>query len=205
MAVASKDGGPAASAARGRAILAPAESLIAVLRAHPSASQLLMEMEKQSEPALRATEVTLEVLRAAGFDPRHASAIARSTLWTALMLRTSEPGSKPGTRLGSPNGSLAHRSSLSLSRHLKILDFVPGNTLRSRAPRPSGPSSLEPRSTPPHRDCDRASARHHHWHIELRINSLHPQGRASSRAPPVRHGRGRPVRRSSGERRAGST
>ena len=72
------------------------ESLIAVLRAHPSASQLLMEMEKQSEPAVRATEVTLEVLHGAGFDPRHASAIARSALWTALMLRTSEPGSKPG-------------------------------------------------------------------------------------------------------------
>ena len=72
------------------------ESLIAVLRAHPSASQLLLEMEKQSEPALRATEVTLEVLRGAGFDQRHASAIARSTLWTGLMLRMSEPGTKPG-------------------------------------------------------------------------------------------------------------
>jgi TetR/AcrR family transcriptional regulator, tetracycline repressor protein len=72
------------------------ESLIAVLRAHPSASQLLLEMEKQSEPAVRATEVTLEVLRGAGFDPRHASAIARSTLWTGLMLRMSEPGTKPG-------------------------------------------------------------------------------------------------------------
>jgi len=72
------------------------ESLIAVLRAHPSASQLLLEMEKQSESALRATEVTLEVLRGAGFDPRHASAIARSTLWTGLMLKMSEPGSKPG-------------------------------------------------------------------------------------------------------------
>lgn len=72
------------------------ESLIAVLRAHPSASQLLMEMEKQSEPALRATEVTLGVLRGAGFDPRHASAIARSALWTGLMLRMSEPGTEPG-------------------------------------------------------------------------------------------------------------
>jgi TetR/AcrR family tetracycline transcriptional repressor len=72
------------------------ESLIAVLRAHPSASQLLLETEKQSEPALRATEVTLEVLHGAGFDPRHASAIARSTLWTGLMLKMSEPGSKPG-------------------------------------------------------------------------------------------------------------
>jgi TetR/AcrR family transcriptional regulator, tetracycline repressor protein len=72
------------------------ESLIAVLRAHPSASQLLMEVEKQREPTLRATEITLEVLRGAGFDPRHATAIARNTLWTALMLRTSEAGSKPG-------------------------------------------------------------------------------------------------------------
>ncbi len=72
------------------------ESLVQVLRAHPSASQLLLEMEKQSEPALRATEVTLGVLRGAGFDPRHASAIARSTLWTGLMLRMSEPGSEPG-------------------------------------------------------------------------------------------------------------
>jgi TetR/AcrR family transcriptional regulator, tetracycline repressor protein len=72
------------------------ESLIAVLRAHPSASQLLMAMEKQSEPALRATEVTLEVLRAGGFDPEHAAAIARSALWTGLMLRESEPGIKPG-------------------------------------------------------------------------------------------------------------
>ena len=72
------------------------ESLIAVLRAHPSASQLLLETEKQSESALRATEVTLGVLRGAGFDPRHASSIARSTLWTGLMLKMSEPGSKPG-------------------------------------------------------------------------------------------------------------
>ena len=71
------------------------ESLIAVLRAHPSASQLLLETEKQSESALRATEVTLEVLRGAGFDPRHASAIARSTLWTGITLVMSEPGYHP--------------------------------------------------------------------------------------------------------------
>ena len=72
------------------------ESLVAVLRTHPGASQLLLEMHKQSEPALRAVEVTLEVLRGAGFDPRHASAIARSALWTGLMLRMNEPGSEPG-------------------------------------------------------------------------------------------------------------
>jgi AcrR family transcriptional regulator len=72
------------------------ESLVAVLRAHPSASRLLLEMEKLSEPSMRATEVTLEVLRGAGFDPQYASEIARSTLWTGLMLRMSEPGAEPG-------------------------------------------------------------------------------------------------------------
>jgi AcrR family transcriptional regulator len=68
------------------------ESLVAVLRAHPAAARLLQEHERQNEPALRATEQTLEILRAAGFDPEHASAIARSALWTGIMLVTSEPG-----------------------------------------------------------------------------------------------------------------
>jgi len=72
------------------------ESLIRVLRAHPCASQLLLETEKQSEAFLQATEVTLEVLRSAGFDPRHASEVARSALWTGLMLVMSEPGVHPG-------------------------------------------------------------------------------------------------------------
>ena len=72
------------------------QSLVQVLREHPSASQLLLEMEKQSEAALRATEVTLEVLRGAGFGPQHASEIARNGLWTGLMLQMSEPGTKPG-------------------------------------------------------------------------------------------------------------
>jgi AcrR family transcriptional regulator len=71
------------------------ESLVQVLRTHPSASQLLIAGEKQSPAALEATEVTLEVLRRGGFDPRHASAIARNTLWTGLMLAMSEPGSGP--------------------------------------------------------------------------------------------------------------
>jgi TetR/AcrR family transcriptional regulator, tetracycline repressor protein len=78
-------------------------SLIRALRAHPSAAQLLLETEKQSEPFMRATEVTLELLRGAGFDPVHATEIARSTLWTGLMLVNSEPGIKPGM----PDGDLA--------------------------------------------------------------------------------------------------
>jgi AcrR family transcriptional regulator len=68
------------------------ESLLRALRAHPAAPQLLLQSEKQGEHALRATEVTLQVLRGAGFDPRYASEIARSALWTGITLVMSEPG-----------------------------------------------------------------------------------------------------------------
>jgi AcrR family transcriptional regulator len=71
------------------------ESLVTVLRAHSAAAQLLLEHEKRNEAALRATEVTLDVLRRAGFDPKHASAIARSTLWTGITLVMSEAGYQP--------------------------------------------------------------------------------------------------------------
>ena len=72
------------------------ESLIRALRAHPCAAQLLLETEKGSEAFLRATEVTLKVLREAGLGPVHATAIARSLLWTGLVLVESEPGAEPG-------------------------------------------------------------------------------------------------------------
>jgi TetR/AcrR family transcriptional regulator, tetracycline repressor protein len=73
------------------------ESLVRVLRAHPSASQLLLIGEKLSgTAAVQATETTLEVLRRGGFDPEHAAEVARSGLWTGLMLVMSEPGYDPG-------------------------------------------------------------------------------------------------------------
>jgi TetR/AcrR family transcriptional regulator, tetracycline repressor protein len=72
------------------------ESLVSVLRAHPAAPQLVLETEKRSEAALRAADAALEILRAAGFDPQQASEIARSTLWTGIMLVMSEPGWAPG-------------------------------------------------------------------------------------------------------------
>jgi len=73
------------------------ESLIHVLRTHPSASGLLLPGEKRnSAAAMRATEVTLEVLYRAGFDAEHAAAITRNALFTGLMLAMSEPGFKPG-------------------------------------------------------------------------------------------------------------
>jgi len=68
------------------------ESLLRVLRAHPAAPQLLLQTEKQGEHALRASEVTLQVLREAGFDPRYASEITRSAFWTGITLVMSEPG-----------------------------------------------------------------------------------------------------------------
>jgi len=72
------------------------ESLVAALRAHPSASELLMAGEKNnSQAALEVTEVALEVLHRAGFGPRHASTVARAGLWTALTLAMSEPGRLP--------------------------------------------------------------------------------------------------------------
>src|SRR5262249_60545636 len=73
------------------------ESLVRVLREHPSASTLLLAGNKlNSEAALVATETTLEVLRRAGFDPPRAAAIARNALFTGLMLVMSEPGFEPG-------------------------------------------------------------------------------------------------------------
>jgi TetR/AcrR family transcriptional regulator, tetracycline repressor protein len=73
------------------------ESLIHVLRTHPSASQLLLSGEKRtSESAMIANEVALEVLYRAGFDAEHAAAIARNALFTGLMLVVSEPGFEPG-------------------------------------------------------------------------------------------------------------
>ena len=67
-------------------------SLIGVLRAHPAAPQLLAQSEKNSDAALNAIEAALELLRTAGFNPQDASAIARTALWTGIMLVMSEPG-----------------------------------------------------------------------------------------------------------------
>jgi TetR/AcrR family transcriptional regulator, tetracycline repressor protein len=69
------------------------ESLLAVLRTHPAAAKLL-EFGKQTEASLRPTELTLEILREAGFDPEHAAGIARYALWNGIMLVMSEPGSE---------------------------------------------------------------------------------------------------------------
>ncbi len=85
------------------------ESLVSVLRAHPAAAQLILSSEKHSAAFLHATEVTLEVLRGAGFDAEHASEIAKSALWTGLTLVMSEPGFEPDV---APGLSAAERTEL---------------------------------------------------------------------------------------------
>jgi len=69
------------------------ESLLKVLRAHPAAPGLLLHSEKlRAEAALNATELTLDILRTAGFGPEDASYAARSAMWTGITLVMSEPG-----------------------------------------------------------------------------------------------------------------
>jgi AcrR family transcriptional regulator len=68
-------------------------SYVTMLRAHPAAAPLLARTEKmKGESAIAAVEITLEILRTAGFDPLDASMIARTALWTGIMLVMSEPG-----------------------------------------------------------------------------------------------------------------
>jgi AcrR family transcriptional regulator len=69
------------------------ESLLRVLRAHSAAPTLLLHSKRvNSEAALGAMELTLDILRTAGFSPEDASAAARSALWTGITLVMSEPG-----------------------------------------------------------------------------------------------------------------
>ena len=70
------------------------ESLLAVLRAHPAASKLLLAFDKQTGASMRAAEVSLEILLGAGFDPEYAAGIVRYALWTGIMLVMSEPGAE---------------------------------------------------------------------------------------------------------------
>jgi TetR/AcrR family transcriptional regulator, tetracycline repressor protein len=73
------------------------ESLVHVLRRHPSASQLLTAREKRmSDAAMVASETALEVLGRGGFDAEYSAAIVHQALFTGLMLVMSEPGFEPG-------------------------------------------------------------------------------------------------------------
>jgi TetR/AcrR family tetracycline transcriptional repressor len=76
------------------------ESLVGVLRAHPSGAQLVLSHKKESDGSMRAAEIALGLLRGAGFDSEQASEITRSGMWTALTLVMSEPGFEPDVKAG---------------------------------------------------------------------------------------------------------
>jgi AcrR family transcriptional regulator len=76
------------------------ESLVGVLRAHPSGAQLVLVHEKESEASMRAAEIALGLLRGAGFNAEQASEITQRGMWTALTLVMSEPGFEPDVKAG---------------------------------------------------------------------------------------------------------
>ncbi len=65
-----------------------------------------------------ATELTLAILRAAGFDAQHAAEIARSALWTGLTLVMSEPGFDPGL-------PAAERAELQRRKQIELASLPP--------------------------------------------------------------------------------
>ena len=67
-------------------------SLLAALRARPSAAVLLSTRTVSSEGSLRATEAVLDILRRGGFSPAEATQIARHALSTVVNLVAGEPG-----------------------------------------------------------------------------------------------------------------
>jgi TetR/AcrR family transcriptional regulator, tetracycline repressor protein len=67
-------------------------SILGALRAHPSTAALVATRTVSTEQGLRATEVTLEILRRAGFSPAEATQIARHALTTVVNLVGRQPG-----------------------------------------------------------------------------------------------------------------
>jgi AcrR family transcriptional regulator len=74
-----------------RAIL---DQLIESLRRHPASATLAVPRIMQSQDGLRLTEITLQLLRDAGFSIRDSSDIARNALQTAITLTVGLPGAE---------------------------------------------------------------------------------------------------------------
>jgi TetR/AcrR family transcriptional regulator, tetracycline repressor protein len=93
-----------------------------------------MAGEKQDPATLQATEVTLEVLRRAGFDARHASAVARNALWTGLTLAMSAPGYNPSLpeaeRAEHQRRSMARLAMLPPDRYPRLVEAAAPMTAR---------------------------------------------------------------------------
>jgi AcrR family transcriptional regulator len=137
------------------------ESLVDVLRAHASASALLLNSEKLGPSRWEATELTLEILRSAGFDPQHASEIAKSALWTGLTLVMSEPGYDPAL-------SEQERAELQWRKQVALASL----------PRDRYPRLVE--AAVPMTSCDEGPAFHYRFGVDLFIAGVRALAPAQS-------------------------
>jgi TetR/AcrR family tetracycline transcriptional repressor len=72
------------------------ESVVAVLRTHPSAAQLMMTANLEAAPyCYRSMEAALALLAEGGFTPEQAAAISRYGLRTATTLAIGDPEIRP--------------------------------------------------------------------------------------------------------------
>ena len=126
------------------------ESLVDVLRAHSSATALLIDSEKLGEAHWDVTEVVLEVLHSAGFDPVHASEIAGTALWTGLSLVMSEPGYDPSL-------NETERAEIQRRKHIEL----------ASAPPERYPRLIE--AAAPLTRCDKDANFHYRFGIDLFI------------------------------------
>jgi TetR/AcrR family transcriptional regulator, tetracycline repressor protein len=100
-------------------------SLTAVLRAHPSAAALIGSLPTTaSEHALQATEVTLDILRRAGFSPEEATHITHQIVrtTTSMVIAELDVSPVPGEPGSDPAGKEAFLRSLSPARFPRVIE-----------------------------------------------------------------------------------
>ena len=100
-------------------------SLIAVLRAHPSAAALIGSLpDTASENALRAIEIALDILRRAGFSPEEATHVTRQIVrtTTSMVIAELDVASAPGASGGDSGAKAAFLRSLPPARFPRVIE-----------------------------------------------------------------------------------
>ncbi len=87
------------------------DELLRSFRTHPAAAPLAVPRILQCAPGLRLTELTLTLLREAGFDVAHGADIARAALRTAITLVSGLPGAEVGVPAAEREAVLAAKRS----------------------------------------------------------------------------------------------
>jgi AcrR family transcriptional regulator len=82
------------------------QALVTAFRAHPTCLELVYRRIFANESGRQITELTLGLLRRAGFSPRETADIATHALQTALMLVSAEPGAEPGVTAAEQSAKL---------------------------------------------------------------------------------------------------